>query len=400
MAHSPSEFVFEPSVLRWARERAKISVEILADKLSKFWEDISPELITKWEKGIERPDPTHIKKLAEIYKRPTAVFLLAHPPEESTLPPDRRTIGSKESKTFSPETLLIIRKARRVQELADELKEGLNIPRLFKYKKHRISEDPVSLAANIRADLSISINDQARSRTYSEFFEFLRRKIESTGVITLRSGGHNSFPVKDARALSFTDVQPYLILINNKDTEGAKNFSLLHEFGHILLREAGICNNFSSFNVKKGKVNTLEVFCNSFAAHFLVPENLFMEHRILLGKKTILAEDLDLVVRSLARDFKVSRFVILRKLLTSGFIRSGTYEGKAEEWENEKPPKRSGGRSVPSKAAILNNGLSFSSLVIEAYKNHKLSYASVSDYLGTKTKHIPAIEKLLLNYAK
>jgi Zn-dependent peptidase ImmA (M78 family) len=392
------DFGFEPSVLKWAREKLNMSVEILATRLAEHWKDITPELITSWEKGIDKPHPTHIRKLAEIYKRPVAVFLLAHPPEENDLPPDRRTIGSREGPIFAPETILVIRKARRVQKLAEELEEELGATRSFKYQKHKITENPVLLAAKIRSDLGISIKDQMGFRRYPEFFEYLRSKIENTGVITLRSGGSNSFPVGDARAFSFTDTKPYVILINNKDKEGAKNFSLLHEFAHVLVREAGICNNFSSFNGKNGKVDMLEVFCNRFAASFLVPEDNFLAHRSLVGKSRILSEDLELVVKSLTRDFKVSRFVILRKLLTLNFISSATYKSKAEEWENETPPKRSGGRSDPPRTAILNNGFSFSSLVFEAYKNKKLSYAGVSDYLGMKAKHIPAFEKLLLHH--
>src|SRR6202040_756339 len=43
----------------------------------------------------------------------------------------------------------------------------------------------------------------------------------------------------------------------------ARSFTLLHEFGHILLRQSGI----SSFNSR----NTVERFCNQFAAAFLLP---------------------------------------------------------------------------------------------------------------------------------
>ena len=103
---------------------------------------------------------------------------------------------------------------------------------------------------------------------------------------------------------------------------------------------------------------------------------------------------------TLAASFKVSRFVILRRLLTFGLITAKTYKGKAKEWENEKPPARKGGRSVPAKAAILTNGVSYSSLVFEAYKHEKLSYAAVSDYLGVKSKHLPEIEKNLRSYGR
>jgi Zn-dependent peptidase ImmA (M78 family) len=391
---------FEPSVLVWAREKRGISIEIVASKLSESFKDISVSLVAAWEKGVDYPHPSHVKKLAEIYKRPTAVFLLPHPPEENPLPPDRRTFWKKGNEAFSPETLLVIRRARRIQELAAELEEELGQPKDFKYPRHEINEDPTLLAARMRRDLDISLNAQTKAKTYAEFFSYLRQKIEETGVITLKSGGHNSFPSEEARAFSFTDIKPYVILVNNKDTEGAKNFSLLHEFAHILVRDAGICDNFSSFNGQNGKIDTLEVFCNRFAASFLVPEADFREHRALRGRKEITLSEIEPIVKTLATSFKVSRFVILRRLLTFGIVTNKTYKAKAEEWENEKPPLRKGGRSVPSQSAILTNGVAYSSLVFEAYKRDKLSYASTSDYLGVKPKHLPEIEKKLRSHGR
>jgi hypothetical protein len=58
-------------------------------------------------------------------------FSLAHPPEENALPPDQRTIGSKDSPILSPKTILVIRKARRAQKLAGELEEDLGVAPVY-----------------------------------------------------------------------------------------------------------------------------------------------------------------------------------------------------------------------------------------------------------------------------
>jgi hypothetical protein len=71
---------------------------------------------------------------------------------------------------------------------------------------------------------------------------------------------------------------------------------------------------------------------------------------------------------------------------------------KSKEWEKERVPRRTGGKSVPSKTAFLNNGPAFSHLVIEAYRADRLSSAAVSEYLGMKSKHIPAFTKLVQPY--
>lgn len=392
--------MFEPAVLKWARESRGMRAELVAEKLAESWKHITLDTLQNWESGSEEPTPSQVKKLAEIYRRPLAVFFLARHPEENPLPPDRRTLQLGGNKAFSPDALLIIRRARRIQELTDELDEALSAPRRFKYSKHAITENPATLAATVREDMNVSLDDQMNFRKYSEFFEFLRMKIEATGVITLKSGGHNSFAKEDARAFSFTDRQPYVILVNNKDTEGAKTFSLLHEFCHVLVGEAGICDNFVTFNGSRGRVDGLEVFCNEFAAQFLVPDKPLLEHDVIRGQEYVSPKQLESVVRPLALAFKVGRFVILRRLLTLGLITAGVYTSKAKEWENEIRPAKSGGRSVPAQAAISSNGISFSSLVLEAYRHEKVAYSTASDYLGVKTKYLPEIEKRLQTHAR
>ena len=190
--------LFEPSVLKWAREKAGLSVEVLASKLEAFWKDITPQLIHHWEIGKAAPTPTQVKKLAEIYKRPLAVFLLAAPPDENALPPDRRTLGSHASRGFSPHALLTIRRARRVQSLAAELNEELRIARPFKYPKQP-ADNPVALASKIRTDLSVSITagrrgPRARAPESSRFVAAVptasRRK--TRGHFRLRTWSHIS----------------------------------------------------------------------------------------------------------------------------------------------------------------------------------------------------------------
>lgn len=401
MPPAPPRYGFEPSVLRWAREKLGMEPAHVAEKLGKHFKGITPGLIASWEleHGAVEPTPAHIKKLAEIYKRPVAVFLLAYPPDENPPPPDRRTLGLRRREPFSAATLLMIRRARQTQQLARELIEDSETPLSFRYHKFPSATDPASLATRMRADLGISARDQFGFRTYGDFFQYLRERLESTGLLTLRSGGPQRFPLEDARALSFTDEQPYIILINNADTEGAKNFSLLHEFAHVLVREAGICTNFRAFT-PQSQVDPLEVFCNQFAADFLVPRNDFLAHPIIKGRNGFALDELDTIARPLAATFKVSRFVILRRLLTTELITRDSYNAKAKEWESEGRPQRTGGKSVPPRTAFFNSGFAFSQLVFRAYKADRLSSAAAADYLGIKSKHLPAFAKLIQVYER
>ena len=96
----------------------------------------------------------------------------------------------------------------------------------------------------------------------------------------------------------------------------------------------------------------------------------------------------------MARDFKVSREVVLRRLLILGRTTERFYQQKRREWE--RPLRRpKGGRRVPPKQCVRQNGIPFTSLVLESARQEKITYRDVSDYLSIGLKHLPAVESLL-----
>lgn len=387
------DFPFEPSILKWAREKAfGPHLATLTENIPDSVKDVSSTLVAEWENGISHPTFSQIRRLAKLYRRPLAVFFLSIPPDERNNPPDARTIGSRDNKDLSPEALLVIRKARRIQNLAASLAYDLNEPLSFKYKAYTLKDNPAALAEHIRDDLGVTTEHQRKARTFEDFFEDLRSRIENTGVLTLKSGLHDSFPIADCRAFSFADQLPFLILINNKDYEGAKNFSLAHEFGHILLRRAAICNNFKAFAPSR-TVSAVEVFCNEFAGHLLVPHDELVNHRLVRGRKTIEEDSLGDIAKTLAREFKVSRVVIARRLLAAERITLALYRKVTTQWSDNLPRPKGGRFSLATPLKM--NGRAFSALVLEAYRKNRLSYAGAADYLGLKSKYMPRMEKLI-----
>lgn len=67
-------------MLEWARKSANISVESADSKVP-----CSVDRLEKWEKGEEYPTINQAEKLANIYKRPLAVFFLPEIPDFKTL---------------------------------------------------------------------------------------------------------------------------------------------------------------------------------------------------------------------------------------------------------------------------------------------------------------------------
>lgn len=59
----------EPSLLKWARERASLSLEDAAHKIG-----VDLEQLEAWESGEGGLSIPQLKKLADVYKRPLSVF--------------------------------------------------------------------------------------------------------------------------------------------------------------------------------------------------------------------------------------------------------------------------------------------------------------------------------------
>jgi Zn-dependent peptidase ImmA (M78 family) len=393
------DVVFEPSVLRWAREkRFGPRFEILEDRLNESSHDITSEQVRNWEKGDSVPNFSQLKKLSALYKRPLAVFFLPVPPKEKDSVPDLRTIGSRDHTELSPEFLIMLRKARAIQANASELRANLGYDRTFPFRRYLVSDNPITLAAHVRDVFDMNTSVQFKSKTPDEFLEYLRGLVESTGVLTLKSGQHDSFPTEDCRAFTLADTEPYLILINNKDAEIAKTFSLMHEFAHVLLRTSSICNDYATFSTRR-TANPVEVFCNQFAASFLVPADSLGSH-LTLGRTEVLGEEnIDAVIEALVRDYKVSRFVIIRRLRDIGLVDASLFNEKTAEWENDYIPPKTERGTFSLTTIIKKNGVGYSNLVFDAYRQGKISRSRISQYLGFKSKHIAAMEKLVQRYA-
>src|SRR5258707_8275069 len=95
-----------PAVLRWARESAGYSLTEVAERVEE-----SENGLAACEAGRRRPTWSMLNKLASVYKRPVAAFLLPAPPEESLQAPDFRTLPDAQ-KVLSPKTRFAIRIAR------------------------------------------------------------------------------------------------------------------------------------------------------------------------------------------------------------------------------------------------------------------------------------------------
>ena len=139
-------------------------------------------------------------------------------------------------------------------------------------------------------------------------------KAEAVGILVMVSGvvGSNNTRKLDPhefRGFALADKLAPLVFINGADTKAAQMFTLAHELAHLWLGESAVSN--LSLAAPMGQ--SIEAWCNRVAAELLVP--LAELNRELAGVNQSLS-----AVSDLARAFKVSTLVIIRRLMDAGRI--------------------------------------------------------------------------------
>lgn len=89
----------------------------------------------------------------------------------------------------------------------------------------------------------------------------------------------------------------------------------------------------------------------------------------------------------------------MRRLLIAGLTSREFYSIKHNEWtKKENKPEFAKGKAIKRnipKECLARNGMPLTSLVLDSYRNDRITTSDVADYLGIRVKHIPGIERLL-----
>ncbi len=232
-------------MLKWARTYSGLTIEIVAKKLKK-----RPEDIKMWESGAKKLTFKQLLKIAEIYKRPVALFYLKEPPKGFKPLNDYRKISNTESSNISPQLNYEIRKAYYRRQVALELFEELEEYRQTDLRNIRITDNAEMVGKDIRSLLSIESTQQIKWKDDNQAFNGWRKAIESLGVLVFQAEG---IDVSEMRGFAISDRPLPVIVVNKKDTYKGRIFSLMHEFAHILLGDSSISNEELSSDQEKLK---------------------------------------------------------------------------------------------------------------------------------------------------
>lgn len=370
--------------LMLARTSANYDLEEIANKMS-----IPTEKLESWEKGNSYPTYKQLLNLSNYYKKPSAIFFGKNVPKFPKRNPDFRFLpGSQRKLQLSPKIIFEMDNAESKREIFINLKEDLQekIP-TFQLKAER-SETEKKVAERIRKALNVSLTQQRAWKTPEEALTMWISKIEDLEVLIFQFSG---IEPKEMRGYAISKEKVPLIGINGKEHPHGKIFTLLHELVHLTLRKGGISNLYG-FNIK----NDTEKYCNQVAGEILVPEKVLRQEDIVIDND---GNWEDYEIRILSKRFKVSKEVILRKLLNLNMVSKEFYESKRKEYMKyiATLDDRRGGfsKDVPAFKSLKNNGEYYTDVVIKSYKNELITTSKISEFLNVKLKYVPAIEERL-----
>ncbi len=380
------EAAAKPALLVWAREDAGFKHAEVAKKLG-----VKLERLEAWERGEKRPTIAQLRKLGKLYRRPIAVFYLDVPPTTFRPMHDYRRLPGEVAGNESPTLHLQVRRAYERREIALDLYGSLGEPLPGVPLTARLSDDPEVVATRIREVLGVPLEMQIGWRDEREAFNAWRGTLENYGILVFQMV---KVAVGEARGFSITDTPLPVIVVNRRDSLRGRIFTLFHELTHVLLRDGGLCDLEEEEARRDRSDQEVEVFCNGVAAAALLPRPALLGHAVVQrrGGGRVTWPDDDLL--ALARDFKVSREAVLRRLLTVGRTTADFYQTKRRQFLKELrlAPKK-GGFVTPDREALSTAGRLYVRLVLQGYYQEKITSSDVSDYLSVRLNHLGKIER-------
>ncbi len=360
----------QPTLLRWARERSGLSVEMLAKKMQ-----VTPEKVTAWEETGELSFK-QAEKLAKVTYTPFGYLYLLEPPQEQLPIPDFRTLGNEEIRQPSPALLTTLEQAQQIQSwFREELITRGQEPLPF------VGSLPQNLpvleaADRIRQVVGFDVRQQASN--WEEALRLQIEQIEDTGILVLRNGivgnnTHRPLKVEEFRGFALTDAYAPLIFINGRDAKAAQMFTLAHELVHVWVGVSGVSNLDKTYVARDG----VEQFCNQVAAELLVPTT-----ELLAQWPEV--ESQENWLRALTQQFKVSSLVILRRLNDTGLISPGTfqnlYQAEQTRFQNSKDQQAGGGDFYRTQLSRLSR--QFTQALIASTLEGRTPYRDALRLLG------------------
>ncbi len=292
-----------PALFRWACERSGHDVDAYAARFRR---------LAAWERGDALPTLKQLEAFAKATHTPVGFFFLPEPPVERVPIPDFRTIAGEPVARPSPDLLETIYVCQQRQEWYRDHARTMHEAPLSFVGSANVTDDVVETAASIRRAIGFDLEERRAARTWEEALRAFMAQADAAGVLVLCSGivksdTHRRLSPAEFRGFAIADALAPLVFVNGADTKSAQMFTLAHELAHVWLGASGV----SDAEASSLPSNSVERWCNQVAAELLVPLDVFdAEYRR--------DAELERELGRLARTFKVSTLVVLRRMHDAG----------------------------------------------------------------------------------
>lgn len=376
-----------PVALQWPREIRGMPIEVAAK-----YAGISSGKLEAFEdpESDERPTITQLRKLARLYKKPTAFFYLDELPQKPSFPHDYRLSPAVTGKpTYETLDAVIEVGQRRLDaiDLSDRL--GVSPPQ-FPVTVGTQRPESQDLGREIRSVLGIQMEQQRSWR--GDYYKALRAwsdAVEQSGVLVCQ---FSRVDTEFGYGFSLPD-RPYpVVAINGGDKwPQRKIFTMMHELAHVALDVPGVCDPFHLPLERHDRDARIERYCNEVASEVLMSADAVIAEPIVRRSGGSWGfTDLD----ELRRIYSVSFSAMAVRLVQLGLMTQDTYD--QFEYDDIIVEKGSGGYLSWPIRYVRDNGRRFTSLVLDAYASELVTSADASRLLGSiKLDHLPAMRNTL-----
>ncbi|HME54119.1 MAG TPA: XRE family transcriptional regulator [Candidatus Lokiarchaeia archaeon] len=357
-----------PELLEWARTAAGYSVEQVAKKLK-----IPTESLRKIEKGNDQLTIPQLRKIADLYKRPTAIFYLDKVPELSKIPDFR---AGPDIAELTPHAEYFLRYIRELRQNAVDIFQLMHKEPSYDFiGSFSVDDDPEIAAQNVKECLNYDKEEFDKIKDPAKTFKYWREKIELKNILVFQIG---KIDPSIYHGFVYAETPVPVIAVNQNDLVEARSFTLIHEFCHVILNKSGICNPFFS---KSHDDNRVERFCQRVAAATLMAkDDAIKEFSVMQDNLSTNA------VSIFAKKFKTSYTATLIRLHELGLIDDAAREKLQLPLAKSPKVDEKGGNFYNNYLAKMSP--SYLHLVFEAADEDLVHYGEVVRFLGLKLEKI------------
>jgi Zn-dependent peptidase ImmA (M78 family) len=304
-----------------------------------------------------------LEALGSAFGRPWAYLLVDEPEAPPRAGQDHRTVANQRH-GLSADLIPEIAAADRMIEDAVELFPGVTvtIPRI----PLGVSVDPESAGQSVRAGLGVPVEKQLAASDEYAALRIWVAALHRQGIFV----SQRRLRDPTVRAFSMLREGRAVVVVDTGDTAYARIFSLLHEYVHLAMKSAGVCD--------LDEHTAIERYCNAVAAAVLLPKALLAHETAWLWGEDD-SED-DAHIRQLSRHFSVSQAAVLIRLRDLGTLREDLYEAIELRRQSRRGSATLGGTYY--SAEINKVGRLFAHSVFDAYDAGAVDRQDVAALLG------------------